>query len=119
MPLTDTAIKALKPRASRYTVTDEKGLVLEVYPTGGMLWHFRYRLNGAESVQVKIGNRRTGDVHAVELKKLTTGKWAEAVVDFAESKPKSGERVDEITFVLPKGADLLVDDVLLYAPGEK
>ena len=37
MPLTDTAIKALKPKAKRYTVTDEKGLVLEVFPTGGML----------------------------------------------------------------------------------
>lgn len=45
MPLTGTAIKALKPKAKRYTVTDEKGLVLEVFPTGGMLWHHRYRLN--------------------------------------------------------------------------
>jgi purine nucleosidase len=80
---------------------------------------FRYRLSGAEGVQVKIGNRRTGDVHVAELKKLTTDKWAEAVVDFAESRPKRGERVDEITFVLPRGADLLLDDVLLYAPGEK
>lgn len=54
MPLTDTAIKALKPRASRHTVTDEEGLVLKVYPTGGMLWHFRYRLNG-EQERVTLG----------------------------------------------------------------
>ena len=54
MPLTDTAIKALKPRTARYTVTDEKGLVLEVYPTGGMLWHFRYRLNGSQE-RVTLG----------------------------------------------------------------
>lgn len=54
MPLTDTAIKALKPRGNRYTVTDERGLVLEVFPTGGMLWHFRYRLNGKQE-RVTLG----------------------------------------------------------------
>ena len=46
MPLTDVAIRALKPEAKRYSRTDERGLVLEVFPTGGMLWHYRYRVNG-------------------------------------------------------------------------
>lgn len=46
MPLTDTAIKALKSQPTRYTVTDDKGLSLEVFPTGGMLWHYRYHLDG-------------------------------------------------------------------------
>jgi len=46
MQLTDTAIKSLKPKAGRYVVTDNKGLSLEVFPTGGMLWHYRYNLNG-------------------------------------------------------------------------
>ena len=54
MSLTDTAIKALKPRSRRYTVTDEKGLVIEVFPTGGMLWHYRYRLNGKQE-RVTLG----------------------------------------------------------------
>jgi integrase len=54
MPLTDTAIKALKPKASRYTVTDARGLVLEVFPAGGMLWHYRYRLNGKQE-RVTLG----------------------------------------------------------------
>ena len=26
--------------------TDERGLVIEVFPTAGMLWHYRYRVNG-------------------------------------------------------------------------
>jgi hypothetical protein len=34
MPLTDTAIRALKPKAKRYSRADERGLVLEVFPTG-------------------------------------------------------------------------------------
>lgn len=46
MVLTDTAIRALKPKESRYVVTDARGLVLEVFPTGGMTWHYRCRLNG-------------------------------------------------------------------------
>lgn len=54
MPLTDTAIKALKPKPNRYTVSDEKGLALEVFPTGGMLWHYRYRLNGKQE-RVTLG----------------------------------------------------------------
>jgi integrase len=54
MPLTDTAIKALKPKAGRYTVTDARGLVLEVFPAGGMLWHYRYRLNGKQE-RVTLG----------------------------------------------------------------
>jgi integrase len=54
MSLTDTAVKALKPRAKRYTVTDARGLVLEVFPTGGMLWHYRYRLNGKQE-RVTLG----------------------------------------------------------------
>lgn len=46
MALTDATIKSLKPRATRYAVTDERGLSLEVFPTGGLAWRYRYRLNG-------------------------------------------------------------------------
>lgn len=35
MALTDTALKALKPRDKTYTVTDDRGLYVEVFPTGG------------------------------------------------------------------------------------
>lgn len=46
MALTDTALKALKPRDKTYTVADERGLYVEVFPTGGIVWRYRYRLNG-------------------------------------------------------------------------
>ncbi len=48
MALTDTALKALKPRAKTYTLADERGLYVEVFPTGGVVWRFRYRLNGKQ-----------------------------------------------------------------------
>lgn len=46
MALSEVALRALKPRDKVYTVTDERGLYVEVFPTGGIVWRFRYRLNG-------------------------------------------------------------------------
>ena len=56
MPLTDTALKALKPKGKSYTAADDRGLYVEVFPTGGIAWRYRYRLNG-------------------KLEKLTLGKY--------------------------------------------
>lgn len=46
MALTDTALKALKPKDKAYTVADERGLYVEVFPTGGIVWRYRYRVAG-------------------------------------------------------------------------
>ena len=46
MVLTDSAIRALKPRDAVYKVADEKGLYLMVTPAGGKLWKLKFR-NGA------------------------------------------------------------------------
>jgi hypothetical protein len=43
MALTDTALKALRPKEKPYTLADEKGLYVEVFPTGGIVWRYRYR----------------------------------------------------------------------------
>lgn len=56
MALTDNALKALKPKEKPYTKSDERGLYVEVFPTGGIIWRYRYRLNG-------------------KLEKLTLGKY--------------------------------------------
>jgi integrase len=48
MPLTDTALRALKPAARTYTQSDGRGLYVEVLPTGGVIWRFRYRLGGKQ-----------------------------------------------------------------------
>ena len=46
MTLTDMRIKALKPKARRYQVTDGRGLSVEVLPSGVVAWRYRYRLHG-------------------------------------------------------------------------
>jgi inosine-uridine nucleoside N-ribohydrolase len=82
---------------------------------------FRYRLSGADSMRVRLVNRTAKDTHTVELKGLKSATWSQATVDFSDGspgKPKRGDRGDEILFLLPKGADLLIDDVLLFEPGK-
>jgi len=46
--LTETAIKALKPKDKQYKKADERGLYLLVTPSGSKLWRFKYRINGRE-----------------------------------------------------------------------
>ncbi|WP_246174089.1 Arm DNA-binding domain-containing protein [Paraburkholderia hayleyella] len=48
MALTDIALKALKPRDKTCTVSDDRGLYLEIFPAGGMVWRYRYRLSGKD-----------------------------------------------------------------------
>src|SRR5207248_2706279 len=80
---------------------------------------FRYRLTGADSMSVVLMNRTAKDSHRVELKSLDNSKWAETTIDFSRDKngPRKGERVDEVRFLRPRGAELLIDDVLLYEKG--
>jgi inosine-uridine nucleoside N-ribohydrolase len=76
---------------------------------------FRYRLTGGDGLRVVMVNRTAKKEHAVELTGLKQSQWAEATADFGQTR--KGDRVDEVRFLLPKGAELLVDDVLLYEPG--
>lgn len=50
MPLTDNAIKALKPKDKPYKASDEKGLFLLVNPNGSRYWRFKYRFGGKEQL---------------------------------------------------------------------
>ena len=48
--LTEKALKALRPRAALYRVTDERGLCIEVHPTGGRYWRMRYRFGSTQKM---------------------------------------------------------------------
>lgn len=48
MALTDTAIRALKPREKAYKLADERGLYLQITPAGGKLWRLKYRYRDSE-----------------------------------------------------------------------
>jgi len=48
MPLTNTAIRNAKPGKKTCKLYDERGLYLEVSPSGGKWWRLKYRYNGKE-----------------------------------------------------------------------
>jgi integrase len=48
MPLTDTAIRKLKPAEKPVRSYDSGGLYLEVAPSGGKWWRLKYRIGGKE-----------------------------------------------------------------------
>ena len=48
VPLTDTAIRNAKPGEKPVKLFDERGLYLEISPTGGKWWRLKYRFDGKE-----------------------------------------------------------------------
>lgn len=48
MPLTDIQLRKAQPSGKAYRLFDEKGLYLEVSPTGGKWWRLKYRFGGKE-----------------------------------------------------------------------
>ncbi len=50
MPLTDTAIRALKPGSAKQRLYDGRGLLLQVEPNGGRYWRYKYRFVGKEKL---------------------------------------------------------------------
>jgi len=50
MSLTDSTVKAAKPRQSAYKLFDTGGLYMIVSPAGGRWWRFRYRFQGREKL---------------------------------------------------------------------
>lgn len=74
MPLTDTAIKKLKPTGKPVKVTDERGMYLLVQPSGSKLWRWKYRFDGKEKVMplgqypdVSLAQAREGREEARKL----------------------------------------------------
>lgn len=73
--LTDAQVRKIKPLEKKKRYSDEKGLYLEVTPSGGRFWRLKYRFNGREST-LTIGSypeislaqaRRTRDEARIQL----------------------------------------------------
>lgn len=76
VPLTESQIRALEPRATRYCVADGNGLVIEVMTTGTKVWRFRYSLNGRRQPLATIGDYRMISLRVARAK---AQKYAEMV----------------------------------------
>lgn len=76
MALTDTEIRAAKPKDRDYKMADGRGLYLQVSPSGGKLWRLKYRIDGRE-------------------KKLALGKYPETSLAEARQKREDARRTIE------------------------
>ncbi len=54
MKLSESKVRAAKPQAKRYRLTDGAGLVLDITPAGKKVWRFRYQRQGRD-VAVTLG----------------------------------------------------------------
>ena len=48
--LTDTKLRAIKPRPAAYRIADSGGLCIEVRPSGAKVWRFRYHFAAKASM---------------------------------------------------------------------
>ena len=50
MSLSDTAIRKAKPTNKAFKMYDELGLFIQITPSGGRWWRFKYRFDGKENL---------------------------------------------------------------------
>ena len=80
---------------------------------------FRFHLAGADEFEVQLFDTKTGEGQSMAFTDLTPDVWSHIAAEIAPRRLKSLKSIDEIRFHLPKGAELLIDDVLLYEPASQ
>lgn len=73
---------------------------------------FKYHLTGADRVGVELRDSKGKRGVSTAVGKAKAGEWSEATVKV----DGTGAIADELLLTVPKGAKLLVDDVLVYEP---
>ncbi|MGL3056170.1 tyrosine-type recombinase/integrase [Acinetobacter nosocomialis] len=96
--LTDAQVRKIKPAEKKTKYSDEKGMYLEVTPSGGMHWRMKFRINGKENI-FTIGTYPD-----------TTLAQARRIRDEARLKLKDGINPNEAK----KQKRLLVDESTLF-----
>ena len=78
--LSDVLVKKAKPKEKTYRLFDEKGLYLEVSPTGGKWWRFKYRINGKEK-RLSVGTYPEATLKEARAKRDELRKLLESDID--------------------------------------
>ena len=78
---------------------------------------FRYHLTGTTAVTFALANSQSDQEVSTDLPFLDTDSWSIASVRF-KFDPEM-PFADEIRFRIKSGAELLIDDVLLFEPGDE
>jgi len=87
MALSDTALRAAKPRAKPYRLFDGNGsgLYAEVSPAGSVLWRIKYRIDGREK-RLALGSYPATSLADARKRALEARGGLEAGVDPSEAR---------------------------------
>ncbi len=86
--LTDTAIKNAKPKEKPCKLADEKGLYLEVLPTGAKYFRMKYRFGGKEK-RLALGVYPETSLKEARTKRDTARKQLDDGIDPAETRKEA------------------------------
>ena len=83
---------------------------------------FRYWLSGSDKLRAQIYSLTNNYHRRLELANLDQGHWQSADIDLTQARRPDGsggplavdERIDDIQFYIDPGAELLIDDIVLY-----
>lgn len=98
--LTDTALKALKPKSATYQTADGEGLLIEVKPSGRRTWMYRYRLGGkAEKLVLgsypSVSLKAARDLHFEARRAVARGESPAKAKQHAKSEALAAQTVSE------------------------
>ncbi|MGA4532265.1 tyrosine-type recombinase/integrase [Ectopseudomonas chengduensis] len=98
-PLTDSAIKAAKPKDKPYKLTDGQGLYLEVTPSGSRLWRLKYRHSDKEK-RLALGAYPALTLQKARQRREEARQQLADGIDPGEQKKaaKQAQRAEGLTF---------------------
>jgi integrase len=91
MPLSETQIRAAKPREKPYKLTDGQGLVLLVSPSGARLWRLRYTFGGREGM-ISVGSYPATSLREARERRDAARKQIEAGLNPSSIRAEARER---------------------------
>ena len=98
-PLTDSAIKAAKPKDKPYKLADGQGLYLEMTPNGSKLWRLKYRYAGKEK-RLALGAYPIVPLQAARRRRDEARQQLAEGIDPGELKKtdKQAQKIEALTF---------------------
>lgn len=105
MALTDTEIRRSKPGEKPYKIADSGGLHLMITPSGGKLWRWKYRFDGAEKLMALGRYPETSLVDARERHATARKQLANGIDPMAERKAEKSALLDATEHTFEKVAE--------------
>lgn len=93
--LSDTKIKALKPKDKTFRSYDKDGVYLECTPSGGKLWRLKFRLNGKEK-RFALGKYPEITLKMVRLAAIEARRLISQGIDPVAEKRKAEGKAEHI-----------------------